>query len=120
MQKSSAERERRIHHDIVADAHDSEERAAGWFSYLDDQLQCPFLARCVARRAISPLRVGDEVEVLGLAPQEECEREIFVMMRWEENGLGVPLSQLKPVQAEPDTIRAVADWHYWTAKGYRF
>ena len=27
------------------------------------------VARCVAERAISPLRVGDEVEVVGMVPQ---------------------------------------------------
>jgi Calcium binding len=53
----------------------------------------PFLARCIARRVTSPLKVGDEVEVLKMAPDEECEREMFVVVRWEGEGLAVPLSQ---------------------------
>jgi len=92
----------------------------GWFGYLEDRLQFPFTARCIAKRAISPLRAGDEVEVISVAPEEECEREVFVMIRWERDGLGVPLSQLKPVGADEETDRAVADWHYWIARGYRF
>ena len=104
----------------MADAHDDQERAMGWFGYLEDRLQFPFTARCIAKRAISPLRAGDEVEVISVAPEEECEREVFVMIRWEWDGLGVPLSQLKPVGADEETDRAVADWHYWIARGYRF
>ena len=92
----------------------------GWFGYLEDQLQFPFTAHCITKRAISPLRVGDEVEVISVAPEEECEREVFVMIRWERDGLGVPLSQLKPAAADDETVRAVADWHYWIARGYRF
>jgi Calcium binding len=119
-QKSNAERERRILQEIVADAHDDDERAMGWFGYLEERLRFPFTARCILKRAISPLRVGDEVEVISVAPDEECQREVFVMIHWERNGLGVPLSQLKPVAADEETVRAVADWHYWTARGYRF
>jgi hypothetical protein len=118
--KVNAERERLILQEIVADAHDEHERAMGWLSYLEDQLQFPFTARCIIKRAISPLRVRDEVEVIGVAPQDECEREVFVMIRWERDGLGVPLSQLKPVAADEETVRAIADWHYWIARGYQF
>jgi hypothetical protein len=64
--------------------------------------------------------VGDEVEVIGMAPAEECEREIFVMMRWEREGLGVPLSQLEVVHGDKQTQQAVADWHYWVEQGYEF
>lgn len=90
------DRENRIHMEIVVDAYDEKERRMGWYYYyLEEQIDFPFLARCVARRAVSPLKVGDEVEVIGMAPDEECMNEIFVMMRWERDGLAVPLSQLK-------------------------
>jgi hypothetical protein len=114
------EREERITWDIVVDAYGPEERAMGWYYYLDDTLSFPFLTRCRARRAISPLQVGDEVEVLRMAPEEECEHEMFVMMRWEREGLGVPLSQLEVVHADEQTRQAVEDWHYWVERGYQF
>jgi hypothetical protein len=47
--------------EIVVDAYGSEEQALGWYYYLDDTLQFPFTARCIARRATSPLQVGDDV-----------------------------------------------------------
>jgi hypothetical protein len=41
------------------------------YNYLDDILQFPFSARCVTRRATSPLKPGDKVKVVGMAPAEE-------------------------------------------------
>ena len=60
--------ERRIEMQAVVDAYNESERAMGWYYYLEDKLNFPFLTRCVRERAISPLRVGDEVEVVGMAP----------------------------------------------------
>ena len=107
--------------EIVVDAYGPEEQAMGWYYYLDDTLQFPFLARCTARRVISPLQVGDEVEVLGMAPEDECQHEMFVIIRWDKDGLGVPLSQLEVIHADDEqTQEAVEDWHYWVGRGYEF
>jgi hypothetical protein len=114
------EREQRIEWEIVPDAHDEEERAMGWYDYLQDQLQFPFRAVCVARRATSPLQIDDVVEVIDIAGGEECEHEIFVMIRRGEDDLAVPLAQLQPVDAGEETTRAVEDWHYWVNRGYEF
>ncbi len=118
--KTDPERERRISVEIVVDAHDECERAMGWYYYLQDQLRFPFTASCIRKRATSPLRTEDEVEVLGMAPEDECEHEMFVMIRWEKDGLAVPLSQLLPVAVDAETAQAVEDWHYWVGRGYRF
>ena len=70
-------REERISMEIVVDAYNEEERAMGWYCYLEDKLDFPFLTRCIKERPISPLRVGDEVEVVGMGPQDECrERDV--------------------------------------------
>lgn len=113
-------REHRIQMEVIVDAYGGQEQAMGWYYYLDEHLQCPFLAQCVARRAISPLRPKDEVEVIGMALEEECEHEMFVLIRWEKEGLAVPLSQLKVVDADDETGQAVDDWHYWVERGYCF
>jgi hypothetical protein len=119
--KSDPEREQRIMMEIVVDAYDEQERAMGWYYYLQDQLQFPFTAVCIAKRPISPLRVKDEVEVIGMPGEDECEREMLVMIRWEKEALAVPLAQLKPIAAtEEQTKQAVADWHYWVQMGYEF
>ena len=118
--KSEADREHRILMEIVVDAYGAEERAMGWYCYLEETLGFPFTARCVARGAISPLRPKDEVEVVGMPPEDECRHEMFVTIRWEKDGLAVPLSQLKVADADPKTRQAVEDLHYWVAQGYEF
>ena len=114
-------REYRIDMEIVVDAYDAGERAMGWYCYLQDTLSFPFSAKCVVQRLISPLRVGDEVEVLDMAPESECQHEMFVVMRWDrKEGLAVPLSQLQVIHADEQTKEAVEDWHYWVNRGYQF
>ncbi len=113
-------REERMYTEIIVDAYGAEEQAMGWYYYLDDALRFPFRARCIVKRAISPLKVGDVIDVLDMAPAEECEREMFVMMRWEKEGLGVPLSQLQALHADKQTQEAVEDWLYWVNRGYQF
>ena len=77
-------RERRITMEAVVDAYDEQERAIGWYYYLEGKLDFPFLARCATKRATSLLKVGEEVEVIGMAPVEECEHDMFVEMDWDE------------------------------------
>jgi hypothetical protein len=111
-------RERRITMEIVVDAYDPHERAMGWYYYLQGQLNFPFTATCTAKRAISPLRVKDEVQVIGMPGEEECEHEMFVTIRWEKDRLAVPLVQLRPINATHQrTKQAVEDWHYWVKMG---
>jgi hypothetical protein len=120
--KRDPEREERITMEVVVDCYDRHERAMGWYYYLEDRLQFPFAATCVTQRAGSPLRVKDKVEVLGMPPEEECECEVFVTIRWDRpEGLAVPLAQLKPIAAtKAQTKETVADWHYWRSMGYEY
>jgi Calcium binding len=119
--KRDEEREQRIAMEIVVDAYGPEEQAMGWYYYLESQLEFPFTALCIAKRAISPLQVQDEVEVIGMAAESECGREMFVTIRWGKEGLAVPLVQLKPISStDEQTVQAVEDWHYWIKMGYTF
>ena len=96
-------REQRIEMEIIVDAYGPEEQAMGWYTYLSDTLQFPFSARCVARRAISPLEPGDEVEVVGMPPEEECEHDMFMLIRWTPHELAIPLIQLEGIQVDEQT-----------------
>jgi hypothetical protein len=118
--KENKARERRIEMEVVVDAYNAEERAMGWYCYLAEQLKFPFKARCASTREISPLRVGEEVEVVGMASEAECGSEMFVRVRWRGRRLAVPLSQLKPITVDAQSKEAVADWHYWFGRGYEF
>ena len=120
--KRDAKREERITMEVVVDCHDRYEVAMGWYYYLEGHLHFPFTAMCIAQRAVSPLRVKDEVEVIGMPPEDECECEVFVTIQWDRpEGLAVPLAQLKPIPAtDAPTKEAVADWHYWRSMGYEY
>ncbi len=53
-----------------------------------------------------------------MAPEEVCEHEMFVLVRWNDRKLAVPLSQLDGIGASKQTRQAIDDWHYWVARGY--
>jgi hypothetical protein len=113
------EREDRIQMEIIVDAYGPEEQAMGWYYYLEKTLGIPFQGICVAERAISPLQIGDRMVILGMAPEEECEHEMFVEVRWERRNLAVPLMQVRPIEEiDEETQEAVADWQYWVARRY--
>lgn len=118
--KENKARERRIEMEAVVDVYNSEERAMGWYYYLEERLKFPFKARCKFKREISPLRVGEDVDAMGMAREEECESEMFVRVRWCGRRLAVPLAQLNPLRVDATTREAIGDWHYWVARGYQF
>ena len=113
-------REHRIEMEVVVDAYNDSERAMGWYCYLEDKIKPPFSAKCTQRRAISPLKIGQVVLVLGMAPDDECEAEMFVMIEYNEDELAVPLAQLDAASPDQQTQEAIADWHYWLGRGYEF
>jgi hypothetical protein len=111
-------REHRIAEEIVVDAYTSDERAIGWHCHLDDKLRFPFKAKCIAVREISPLKKGEQVEVLGMAPVDDCMKVMFVVVGFAGRRLGVPLVQLDPVKPDKATQEGIEDWRYWAAMGY--
>ena len=68
--RKNSTREERIDYEIVVDAYSPEERAMGWYYYLEDKLRFPFHAKCPVSQVVSPLKKGETVEVLRLAPEE--------------------------------------------------
>ena len=119
-QAKDEEREERIQMEIIVDAYGPEEQALGWYYYLDENLHFPFSARCVARRTISPLEPGDKVEVVGMPPEEDCEHEMFVLIRRKSDQFGIHLMQLEGIKVDEETKQAIEDWHYWVGRGYEF
>ena len=113
-------REQRITYEIVVDAYGPEERAMGWYYYLEEHLHFPFRAKCIKARPISPLRKGEEVTVTGLAPDDDCPGGMFVIIEWADRAFGVPLAQLEGIRVDKETKQAIADWHYWVKQGRQF
>ena len=114
------DREDRIHNEVIADANGPEEQVMGWHCYLDDNIRFPFQAKCIAVKIVSPLRKGESVEVLRMAPEDACSADMLVVIQWQERTMAVTLSHLAAVDPDDPTAEAIADWHYWVAQGYCF
>ena len=114
------EREERIQMEIIVDANGPEEQVMGWYNYLNDTLQFPFAARCIVQRATSPLEPGEKVEVVGMAPEDDCEKEMLALIKWKKRQLAVPLMQLEGIDVDEEIRQAIEDWHYWVNRGYEF
>ena len=111
-------REDRIHNEAIVDA-GPEEQAMGWYYYLENRLSFPFNATCIASKITSPLKKGEVVEVLRMAQEDACMKDMFVLVRWQGRKLAAPLAQLAAVEPDESTEEAIGDWHYWVAYGYQ-
>ncbi|MDR1204688.1 MAG: calcium-binding protein [Peptococcaceae bacterium] len=120
IKEKDAAREERIFMEAIADANDSEEQAMGWYYYLDDKISFPFAAKCIAVDKRTPLELGEQITAAQMAGEKNCEHDMYVEISWRDKVLAVPLSQIKPLNADEDTVEAIGDWHYWKNKGYAF
>jgi hypothetical protein len=110
-------REDRIDNEAIVDAR-PEEQAMSWYYYLEGKISFPFPAKCVATKAISPLRKGETIEVLHMATEDGCEHDMLVQIRWQGRKMAVPLSQLEAINPDESTQEAIGDWLSWVAQGY--
>lgn len=113
-----AVREDRINNGAIVDA-GPDEQALSWYYHLQGKIRFPFRAKCIAAKAVSPLRKGEFVDVLRMAADDVCEHDMLVLIGWRDRKLAVPLVQLAAVDADESTAEAIGDWHYWVSKGYR-
>ncbi|MEM8641008.1 MAG: calcium-binding protein [Cyanobacteria bacterium P01_G01_bin.54] len=118
--KEDATREERITMEAIVDAYGPEEQAMGWYYYLEGKMAFPFKAICTSKRRTSPVKVGAKMTVVRMAPEEDCEREMFVEIEWDDNALAIPLDQLEALDADAGTREAIEDWQYWVDRGYEF
>jgi hypothetical protein len=75
--KRNADREDRIYNEAIVDA-SPDEQAMSWYYYLEGKISFPFRASCLAANAVSPLRKGENVEVLRMAAENACEHDMLV------------------------------------------
>ncbi|QSJ15164.1 calcium-binding protein [Nostoc sp. UHCC 0702] len=118
-------RENRIETEIIVDTeNDKEERAMGWYYYLDDTLNVPFMAKLKKKSRKSGTIEEKKVEVLGMAPDDDCLKDMYVEVVYpdgkDEDVFTAKLSEIEVIDADDETKEAIADWHYWLARGYKF
>ncbi|MDB9372448.1 calcium-binding protein [Nodularia sphaerocarpa] len=117
-------REHRIKTEIIVDAEDQEDRAMGWYNYLDDSLNVPFMAKLTKKTGKTSASEEKKVEVMGMAPDDECFKDMYVEVVHphgkDEDLFTVKLSDIVAIDTDAVTQEAIADWHYWLARGYNF
>ncbi len=79
----------------------------GWYYYLENKLSFPFQAKCIASKITSPLKKGEDVEVLGMASEDACAKDMLVLVRWQSRKPAVPLVQLTAVNPDNSTVKAI-------------
>ena len=62
---------------------------------------------------------GAKVEVLWMTNEDECMGEMFVEIVWDCDTLAIPLSQIKLIDSDDDTLEAIES-HDWVNRGYEF
>ena len=119
--EKNQDREERISMEAVVDAYSPEEQAMGWYYYLDDKIAFPFQGKLYSRALVSPVKMKEVVEVISMAPEDECEREMFVVIGWMDRELAVPLVQIEGINVDDRTEEAIcidaAPFHIPSKKG---
>ncbi len=116
-------REHRIDYEIVVDAYDEGERAMGWYYYLQDKITFPFSAKWKKKAKKTGLITEKEVEVLGMASEEDCESNMYVEVAYigeNDDTFTAKLSDIEAINPAPNTEEALADWQYWIDMNYGF
>src|SRR6266542_1424355 len=94
----------------------------GWYYYLDDKIRFPLKGTCVAPKVVSPLRKGETVEVLRMAPEDACAGDMLVLIRWQGRTMAVPLSQLAaaiPTKPRPKpSPTGIIGWQWATVSDF--
>jgi hypothetical protein len=117
-------REHRIATEIIVDAEDKEDRAMGWYYYLEETLNFPFMAKWTKKSRKSSTSEEKAVEVLGMAPDDECLKDMYVEVAVingkDDDVYSAKLSEIQAIDVDDETQEAIADWLYWLARGYKF
>lgn len=106
-------REERITYEVFVDAYTEDEQALCWYHYLANKLNFPFQARWEDRT----------VEVTGMSGESEedgSDVRLEVLYREEnaEDIFPVLAADLEPIDADEETVEALADLRYGIAMGY--
>ncbi len=117
MKSADELRQERIDDEIIVDCYDDDEVMMGWYYYLEEKLTFPFTAKYRDSGKGRGKKTTQLLQVVGMADEDECNREIQVMILLQEDGvedqIPVALSQLEGVEVDEATAKAIADWHCW-------
>jgi|SRR5271156_6382750 len=115
--KRDPTRENRIHEQIIVDAYGPEEQAMGWYYYLEENMQFPFQAQCIATHPTSQRRVCRSPTPGARRRMQQRHARDDPMARPEH---GRPALAVEGRRRGSINETAIQDWHYWIEQGYCF
>ena len=114
-------REYRIDYEIIVDAYNDDEVAMGWYYYLNDNLNFPFLAKWKKKNRKTGKLEEIEIKVLGMESEDDCLEDMYVEVSFvgEDDDIldTVSLSDIEAIEPDEKTKQALEDWHYWIGRG---
>jgi hypothetical protein len=66
------------------------------------------------------LKIGDVVDVIEMGKEDDCMHDMYVNIKWDDDVLSVPLSQLEWIKPNKKSKQVMEDWQYWVKRGYQF
>jgi len=108
MKKEDPEREERIEMNALVDTYSVYEAVAGWYAYLENDLEFPFLIE--GKNSLVQT-------VTGLCDSEEFDGDFYVWVKEGSDRLMLRLSDLKIAEASSESIQVIEDWQYFCDRG---
>lgn len=107
----------KIDNEIIVDCYDEYEMGTGWFTFMEDTLEFPFMATAKLKKRDGSLE-EKKVKIVGLASDEEnfMHNDFNLEVEMGEYICPIACSLLKNIKATSDTHEALAIWKYWIAK----
>lgn len=107
---------------ITVDCYDDYEKKMGWYYYLQDELDFPFIAYMPVKmkNQRSNTLISSEIEIIGLLGEDFIYRYNDIMVEAElgEYIMNFPLSEIKNIKSSPENIAIISLWKYWFEKQY--
>jgi len=79
----------------------------GWYYYHEDKMRFPFICNVHQGETNLTLKKGEIIEVVGVAPEEDCENEMFTEIKWKGAHPRCSLSQLEGIGVDEETREAL-------------
>jgi hypothetical protein len=102
-----------IDDEITVDCYDAEEANMGWYYFMSESLEYPFMAKAKIKKRNGTTEERN-VEVVSEATDAERfgGEEFYVNIDYEGILMKVEVLDLEPINASEDTLRALAVWRY--------
>lgn len=111
------ERQHRIDYEIIVDCYDDHEINMGWAIYMEEKMNFPFKADAPIRERSKGINY-QRIEVVELETTESNYEggDFYLNIDWQGLLIPVPLSDLRNIEADEDTLEAIGDWKYWNGE----